>query len=141
MATISVTLGDSLTISGLLVAARQAAVTAEAAAGSVPKTIPPCLTLGQEIFTSRPATSGTASRRAASSAYSSGVLPEIGDGRGFHHTQERSFWAMKASIPTFCRPIALSMPPGVYDAGWLPARGYGQPPVTKAPMDSRRRTP
>ena len=59
MATMSVTLGESLTMTGLRVFSRTASTTAEAAAGSVPKTIPPCLTLGQEMFTSTPATSGT----------------------------------------------------------------------------------
>ena len=40
MPTMSVTFGESLTISGFFVAARQAATTLAALAGSVPKTMP-----------------------------------------------------------------------------------------------------
>ena len=52
IATISVTLGLSLTISGLLVAPRTAFVTAAAIWGVEPKAAPPSLTLGQEMFSS-----------------------------------------------------------------------------------------
>ena len=58
MATTSVTLGESLTINGFLVTARQADTTDAAQSGSVPNTMPPCLTLGQEMLTSSAATSG-----------------------------------------------------------------------------------
>ena len=50
--TMSVTLGLSFTISGRLVAARHAAVTAAAEAQSVPNAIPPASTLGHEMLTS-----------------------------------------------------------------------------------------
>jgi len=53
MTVISVTLGESLTISGRSVTARTASVTFCAIFGSVPKATPPFLTLGQEILISR----------------------------------------------------------------------------------------
>ena len=51
------TLGVSLIITGFLVTALTALVTAAAAFGSVPKLIPPPWTLGQLIFTSSHPTS------------------------------------------------------------------------------------
>ena len=65
---ISVTLGDSLTISGSFVAARTARTTSSARRGSVPNATPPSLTFGQEMLSSMPARPSTPSRRAASSA-------------------------------------------------------------------------
>ena len=71
----SVWLGESLTISGLDVAARHTSVTRAAISGSLPKAAPPFFTLGQEMFTSMAAT-GVSSKRRVTSAYSSSVLPE-----------------------------------------------------------------
>ena len=50
--TASVTLGESLIITGFLVTALTARVTAAAASGWVPKLMPPPWTLGQETLTS-----------------------------------------------------------------------------------------
>ena len=71
----SVTLGESLTMTGLRVLRRTAWTTLPAAAGSAPNATPPAFTLGQEMFTSTPATPSTASSRPASSAYSSTLVP------------------------------------------------------------------
>ena len=73
MVVMSVTLGDNLTMTGFFVLSLTLRVTAAAASGWVPKTMPPSLTFGQEILTSRPATPST-SRSAAICPYSS-TLP------------------------------------------------------------------
>ena len=52
IATMSVTLGDSLMTTGLVVTAFTARVTSAAASGDVPNDMPPCRTLGHETFTS-----------------------------------------------------------------------------------------
>ena len=52
MDTMSVTLGESLTMTGLAVTALTAFVTSAAALGSVPKLMPPPWTLGQLTLTS-----------------------------------------------------------------------------------------
>ena len=52
MDTMSVTLGESLMMTGFLVTAFTARVTSAAAQGSVPKLIPPPWTLGQLTLTS-----------------------------------------------------------------------------------------
>ena len=75
MRAMSVTLGESLMMSGLLGAASRAArVTAAASLGSCPKRMPPLLTLGQETFTSSAATPSSSLRRAASSPNSAGEV-------------------------------------------------------------------
>ena len=50
---ISVTFGESFAITGSFVECLTSEITLAAALGSVPKTIPPSLTLGQEMLTSR----------------------------------------------------------------------------------------
>src|SRR5258708_39621335 len=52
-------LGESLTIRGSVVARRTAAVTSSTACASAPKTAPPPRAIGQETFTSIPATPST----------------------------------------------------------------------------------
>ena len=52
IATMSVTLGESLMYTGLVVTALTARVTSAAASGDVPNDIPPWRTLGQLTFTS-----------------------------------------------------------------------------------------
>ena len=52
METMSVTLGESFMITGLVVTSFTARVTSAAILGSVPKLMPPPWTLGQEMFTS-----------------------------------------------------------------------------------------
>ena len=74
--TISVTFGDSFTITGRFVLSLMALVTAAACLGSVPKATPPSLTFGQEILTSSASTPSTVSIF-AHSAYSSVVFPTI----------------------------------------------------------------
>jgi hypothetical protein len=61
MATISVTLGESLVITILDVLLFTALTTSAALSGQVPKTRPPSLTFGQEIFISKASTPSTSS--------------------------------------------------------------------------------
>ena len=71
IATISVTLGESLVITILEVLAFTARTTSAAASGQVPKTMPPSFTLGQEMLISTASTPST-SNFLATSPYSSG---------------------------------------------------------------------
>ncbi len=134
---ISVTFGVNLTINGLVVRLRTNETTVAAACGSVPKTMPPCFTLGQEIFISNAATPGTSLRRAATSPYSSWVFPKKLTITGVSYCDKNAILSlMKASIPTFCRPIALSIPLVVSQIRGvlLPAFGFNDIPlVTMAP--------
>ena len=61
MAAISVTFGDSLMMTGLVVTALTALVTSAAASGEVPKLMPPPWTLGQLMLTSSQPTCGSLS--------------------------------------------------------------------------------
>ena len=70
MDTMSVTLGLSFIYTGFLVTAFTARVTWAAAAGLVPKDMPPSWTLGQLMFTSSRPTCSSRSSRAQVSAYS-----------------------------------------------------------------------
>ncbi len=76
LSAMSVWLGESLVISGLAVAARSAATTWADISGSLPKTAPPALTLGQEMLISTAAT-GESSKMRATSANSSRVEPAM----------------------------------------------------------------
>ena len=58
IATISVTLGDSFTYTGTDETAFTFSVRFLATSGSVPNCIPPCLTLGQDILSSKALTLG-----------------------------------------------------------------------------------
>jgi len=114
-ATMSVTLGDSLMISGKSPMARRTApVTRPVWAGSVAKWMPPSLTLGQETLSSSAASPSAPASRRAASTYSSTLPPStlammvapVARSGG-------SLSRRKASMPTFCKPMALSIPAGV----------------------------
>ena len=64
----SVTLGESFTISVFLYRSRTALTTLAAPSHEVPNAIPPCFTLGQEMFSSMAGIFSSASTRAAHSA-------------------------------------------------------------------------
>ena len=76
METMSVTLGESLVMTIFSELALTCATTSAAASGQVPKTMPPSLTLGQEILISTASTPSTLSFF-ATSPYSSGEWPYI----------------------------------------------------------------
>ena len=135
MEVMSVTFGESLTMTGFLTASLTARVTAAAALGSVPKLMPPPWTLGQEILTSSQPTCGQASSFWQTSTYSSSEKPLILAMTGLWKTvcSRGSSSAMTASTPGFCRPTALSRPPA-YSAirGWaLPVRGARVVPLNE----------
>ena len=71
----SVWFGDSLAISGLSVARRQASTTRADMAGSLPKLTPPASIFGQEMLISM-ASMGESSKRRVTSAYSATVEPQ-----------------------------------------------------------------
>ena len=111
---ISVTLGESLAMTGRVVALRTAPITSLVVAGSIPKAIPPFLTLGQEMLTSIPLTVFSLLNCLASSAYSSTVSPAMLTMAGISSfARKGSAVFKKASNPSFCRPIELIMPEGV----------------------------
>ena len=143
MVVISVTLGDNLTITGFFVLSLTLRVTAAAASGWVPKTMPPSLTLGQEILTSRPATPST-SRSAAICPYSSTLPAETLTMSGVLQAAPTlgRISLLKASTPGFSRPMQLSIPAGVSATRTpgLPGRGKGVMPLEMmAPTASRSR--
>ena len=88
IAPMSVTPGVSFTISGRLVDPRTASVTAAAAAGSRPNSIPPTSRLGQEMFTSSPATPAAPSSASASRANSPTVSPSMFTTTGVSHVSQ-----------------------------------------------------
>ena len=103
-----------MTITGNVVAARTARVTSADISGSQPKQNPPALILGQEIFTSSPATPGVSSRRLAIIAKSSTVSAEILTIAGTCQcSQSGGYFLMNPLMPGFCSPIAFSIPAGV----------------------------
>ena len=108
----SVTFGVSLTINGSELRSLTACVTAPAMVGSVPKSSP-WATLGQEMFSSNAAIPGTPSSISAIVTYSSNDAPATLAMTGTSHVaQSGALSRIKASTPTFCKPMALSMPPG-----------------------------
>ena len=100
--------------------------------GSQPKFLPPAWTLGQEMLTSRMATWSTSFSFRQFSVYSSREKPPTLAIRGPWKifAMWGTSWAMTASMPGFCSPTALSIPPGVSAIrGWgLPSRGWAVVP-------------
>ncbi len=139
-----VTLGDSFTISGRALSCRQRVTSSSSECGSVPKTMPPCLVFGQLAFSSYKPMPSASFRRSMTAMQSSTVKPKT----FAMHTVPRIFRMpgilsrTKASTPTFCRPIALIMPPAVsmMRGARLPSIGSRDSPlVTNAPMRSMAR--
>jgi hypothetical protein len=143
--TMSVTFGESFTTSGRRVAGRTAATSAWRAAGSFPKTIPPFTTFGQETFSSTAATRGSSPIRSTTARYSASVSPQT-----FARTVAPfscsfgSFSERNSSMPTFWRPIALSIPASVSQirGGGFPRQGRAERPFTEiAPREPRSTNP
>ena len=140
IATISVTLGLSLTISGLLVAPRTAFVTAAAIWGVEPKAAPPSLTLGQEMFSSIMSTAVPSSFWAMvmqSSTVEPATLARIVTS---FVRKYGSSCSIKASIPGFCRPTEFSIPEGVsaIRGGGLPSFKLRVVPLQEMPPSLER---
>ena len=105
--------------------------------------MPPSLTLGQEILTSRAATPSTSSW-AANSPYSSAVPAEILTMSGVWQALRTlgRMSRLKTATPGFSRPMQLSIPAGVSATRTpgFPGRGSGVMPLEMmAPTWSRSR--
>ena len=105
------TLGLILVINGSFVAFRHAATTWLSSFRSVPNWAPPSLMLGQETFNSSAPTPPRASKRRATSAYSSTVVPQMLMIVGtFSPLRNGQYLRMKPSTPGPWRPMALISP-------------------------------
>ena len=94
---------------------RGPAPTSEAVAGGeLPKSIPPRSTFGQEMLSSIAASpSASSSARDDRDVVLLEVAPDVRDHRGAELAQARQLLLEEdASTPTFCSPIAFSMPDG-----------------------------
>ncbi len=133
MAAMSVTLGDNLTMSGSWECCLTKVVTLDAAMVHAPKAMPPVLTFGQEMLTSSALTPATLSRRAASAAYSSSVLPLMFTITGACCWRRKGISPeINFSTPGFSRPMELISPAGVSmrRVPGLPVRGARVMPLT-----------
>src|SRR6266516_2131067 len=94
------TLGLIFVIKGSAVAFRQAATTWLSSLQSVPNCAPPSLRLGQETLSSSAPTPPSASKRRATSAYSSTVVPQMLMIVGtFSCLRNGQYFLMKPSTP------------------------------------------
>ena len=135
----SVWLGESFVIRGLVVTLRQAATTRADISGWLPNCTPPSLTFGQEMFTSM-ASIGESSKRRVTSTYSSIVDPlTLAKKRVSLKSRVGRIWPTTWSAPGFCSPMALIMPMGVSitRCGGLPRRAVPVVPLrTIAPTSA-----
>ena len=139
----SVTFGDSLTKRGRRVLDRHARVMRASDPASFPNSVPPASVFGQETLSSMAATPVAASSFSRTSTYSASVSPNtLATTAVSCPRRAGSFSSRNASTPTFCNPIALSMPAGVSTmrSGGLPFLGRGESPfVTIPPSCANRR--
>ena len=113
ISTISVTFGDSFTITGLSVTLRTAFVTCSTTFGSTPKAIPSHSTFGHDTLTSRPAIPST-DKVSAIHANSSIVPADILASNGTSYfLRSGKISVTKCSAPGFSRPIQFKTPDGV----------------------------
>ena len=125
VAVMSVTFGESLTISGFVQLRFTSRVTFSTIAGSTPKATPPSFTLGHDILSSNKSVS-VPDKISATARYSSTVAPAI-----LAMTTAPDFFShgssffIKQSTPGFCSPIAFRTPEGVsvMRGGGFPSRG------------------
>ena len=133
---ISVTLGLSFIIIGCLAFSLTAAVISERHSAFCPRAMPPSFTLGQETLISSISTSVSA-RRSTTSRYSSIVFPHTLTMILVSYFFKKGIsLSINTSIPGFCSPMELSMPP--YTSATLGVGFPGQgilatPLVTTAP--------
>ena len=130
---ISVTLGESFTITGTVDFSLTAVVTAAAISGTVPNATPPFFTLGHDILTSTAAIPFTSARRSAISRYSCSVSPRIFTTTGTSIAcRDSIFSVINRLTPTFSSPMAFSIPHDVSTirGGGFPARASREMPFT-----------
>ena len=113
ISTMSVTFGESFTITGLSVTLRTALVTCSTTFGSTPKAIPSHSTFGQDTLTSKPAIPST-DKVSAIHANSSMVPADILASNGTSYFfKSGKICVTKYSAPGFSRPIQFKTPDGV----------------------------
>ena len=113
ISTMSVTFGESFTITGLSVTLRTALVTCSTTFGSIPKAIPSHSTFGQDTLTSKPAIPST-DKVSAIHANSSMVPADILASNGTSYFfKSGKISVTKYSAPGFSRPIQFKTPDGV----------------------------
>ena len=113
ISTMSVTFGESFTITGLSVTLRTALVTCSTTFGSTPKAMPSQATFGQDTFTSSPAIPST-DRVSAIHANSSTVPADIFANNGTSYfLSSGKISVTKCSAPGFSRPMQFKTPDGV----------------------------
>ena len=113
ISTISVTFGESFTITGLSVTLRTALVTSSTTFGSTPKAIPSHSTFGQDTLTSKPAIPST-DKVSAIHANSSMVPADILASNGTSYFfKPGKISVTKYSAPGFSKPIQFKTPDGV----------------------------
>ena len=139
----SETFGESFTTSGWRVAERTLFTRAASASGLFPKIMPPLTTFGHETFTSIAATRRSFPMRSTTATKSSSVSPHtFAITVAPRRASSGSFSARNASTPTFCRPIAFSIPASVSQmrGGGLPWHSLRERPFTEiAPSEARSR--
>ena len=126
MASISVTLGESLARIGRSVWSRQRSTSERVSAASVPIEMQPDSTFGHDTFSSTATTAGCAPIRATAAAYSSGDHPPTLAMMGTPSSASRGrSSSAKRSSPGFARPIEFTIPDGVsaIRGGGFPSRG------------------
>ena len=136
----SVTLGESLTMSGFFAFFFAAETTSVTMSGWVPNAMPPHLTFGQEMFISIRSTSASEIFSTMPS-YSSTVLPDTLAMIAVSYCRRKGICsAMKRSMPGFCRPTQFKMPDGVsaMRGAGLPSRSVGVRPLTPMPPSRER---
>ena len=144
IATMSVTFGDSLAITGRLKTRFTSATVRSVSCSLWPISIPPWSTLGQLIFSSTMSTASWSLSLAQTSTYSVSDEPATLT-MTFVPWPARNgiFSSMNRSMPTLARPMALSMPAvvsAVRGGGW-PSRGWAVIDlVTSAPSFLRGKT-
>ena len=113
ISTMSVTFGESLTITGLSVTLRTALVTDSTTFGSTPKAMPSHSTFGQDTLTSNPAMPST-DNVSAIQANSSIVPADIFASNGTSYFLSSGRISLtKCSAPGFSRPMQFNTPDGV----------------------------
>ena len=113
ISTISVTFGESFTITGLSVTLRTALVTCSTTFGSTPNAMPSLSTFGHDTLTSRPAIPSTDSVSAIQ-ANSSTVPADIFASNGTSYfLSSGKISVTKCSAPGFSRPMQFNTPDGV----------------------------
>ena len=105
--------GLSLTTSGTVQTLRTAATTSLASCARMPNARPPCLTLGQLMFSSRKSMPAAQSICTPSTFSSMVWPPRLAHTVVPHRRMAGSSWSIKCCTPGFCSPMEFIRPEGV----------------------------